>query len=193
MAGATSGGLRLQCIVIATFSSSKHLSRLMRISVELKLSLTQTNPPPQKKTNDFIHVNLTRHVCAVTGPVTPGGWMAEITLYFCQGTGTFGRVVLARHRPTREYFALKVLPIAEVVRLKQVDHVKNEKEILLLVRHPFIVHLWVNDFLAFSSIFLITYWLVVFVSIMPSRRIADPTETNINWPYDEYSEVHGWK
>jgi len=28
---------------------------------------------------------------------------------------------------------------------------------------------------------------------MPSRRIADPTETNINWPYDEYSEVHGWK
>lgn len=60
---------------------------------------------------------------------------------FCQGTGTFGRVVLARHRPTREYFALKVMPIAEVIRLKQVDHVKNEKDILMSVKHPFIVHL----------------------------------------------------
>lgn len=61
------------------------------------------------------------------------------------GTGTFGRVVLARHRPTREYFALKVMPIAEVIRLKQVDHVKNEKDILLSVKHPFIVHLLWSD------------------------------------------------
>lgn len=57
------------------------------------------------------------------------------------GTGTFGRVVLVRHRPTLEYFALKMLPITEVVRLKQVEHVKNEKEILLAVKHPFIVQL----------------------------------------------------
>jgi len=33
------------------------------------------------------------------------------------------------------------MPIAEVVRLKQVDHVKNEKDILMSVKHPFIVHL----------------------------------------------------
>jgi len=39
------------------------------------------------------------------------------------------------------------MPIAEVIRLKQVDHVKNEKDILMSVKHPFIVHLWVytND------------------------------------------------
>jgi len=57
------------------------------------------------------------------------------------GTGTFGRVVLVRHRQTKEYLALKILPISEVIRLKQVEHVHNEKEILLMVRHPFIVNL----------------------------------------------------
>jgi len=57
------------------------------------------------------------------------------------GTGTFGRVLLVRHRQTKEYLALKALPIAEVIRLKQVEHVHNEKEILLMVRHPFIVNL----------------------------------------------------
>lgn len=61
------------------------------------------------------------------------------------GTGTFGRVVLVRHKPTLEYFALKMLPITEVVRLKQVEHVKSEKEILLAVKHPFIVRLLWTD------------------------------------------------
>lgn len=59
------------------------------------------------------------------------------------GTGTFGRVVLVRSKDTRDYFALKVMAITEVIRLKQTDHVKNEKEILSSVSHPFIVNmLW---------------------------------------------------
>lgn len=57
------------------------------------------------------------------------------------GTGTFGRVVLVRHTPTKEYFALKILTIKEIIRLKQVEHVKSEKEILSIVKHPFIVNL----------------------------------------------------
>jgi serine/threonine protein kinase len=43
--------------------------------------------------------------------------------------------------PTRTPFALKMLKKSEVVRLKQVQHVKSEKEILLLIEHPFIVTL----------------------------------------------------
>jgi protein kinase X len=61
------------------------------------------------------------------------------------GTGTFGRVVLARHRPSGEFYALKMMTISEVIRLKQVEHVKNEKEILSSVQHPFIVNmLWAD-------------------------------------------------
>lgn len=57
------------------------------------------------------------------------------------GTGTFGRVVVVRHRHTKEFFALKIMSIAEVLRLKQTDHVRNEKEILSQVSHPFIINL----------------------------------------------------
>jgi len=51
--------------------------------------------------------------------------------------------VLVQHTPSDEYFALKMLTISEVLKLKQVDHVKNEKEVLSTVRHPFIVDMYV--------------------------------------------------
>ena len=45
--------------------------------------------------------------------------------------GTFGRVCLATYsfQKTR-YFALKILRKATVVRLKQVEHIRNEKLVL---------------------------------------------------------------
>lgn len=38
---------------------------------------------------------------------------------------------------------MKILSMADVIRLKQVDHVMNEKNILSEINHPFIVNLWV--------------------------------------------------
>ncbi|GHJ86288.1 hypothetical protein NliqN6_2690 [Naganishia liquefaciens] len=91
------------------------------------------------------------------------------------GTGTFGRVLLVRVRPSyrplpyhpifpklqqpidpnapnpREtaemdkqlpHFAMKVLNKAEIVRLKQVEHINSERAILERVRHPFLVELY---------------------------------------------------
>jgi len=58
------------------------------------------------------------------------------------GTGTFGRVYLVRHKETQHFYALKVLKKREVVRLKQVDHVKNEKSILIDIHHVFIVNMY---------------------------------------------------
>lgn len=57
------------------------------------------------------------------------------------GTGTFARVLLCREHQSKEYLALKVLHMSEVVRLKQVEHVKNEKKILNELQHPFLVDL----------------------------------------------------
>lgn len=57
------------------------------------------------------------------------------------GTGTFGRVILCRHRG--KPLALKILSMVDVIRLKQVDHVRNEITVLKEVNHPFIVNmLW---------------------------------------------------
>lgn len=57
------------------------------------------------------------------------------------GTGTFGRVALVQHKKTCEYGALKILALSDILRLKQVQHVKNEKNILQQINHPFIVNM----------------------------------------------------
>ncbi|GAU95608.1 hypothetical protein RvY_07198-3 [Ramazzottius varieornatus] len=63
------------------------------------------------------------------------------------GTGTFGRVVLCedsavKDDTTPKYFAMKILRIRDVLRLKQVEHINNEKSILERLNHPFIVNLF---------------------------------------------------
>ncbi|XP_067644351.1 cAMP-dependent protein kinase catalytic subunit 3 isoform X2 [Eurosta solidaginis] len=57
------------------------------------------------------------------------------------GTGTFGRVCLCRDRVTEKYCAMKLLAMADVIRLKQTEHVKNERNILREIRHPFVINL----------------------------------------------------
>ncbi|XP_053313356.1 cAMP-dependent protein kinase catalytic subunit PRKX [Spea bombifrons] len=58
------------------------------------------------------------------------------------GTGTFGRVHLVKEKTTKHYFALKVMSIPDVIRLKQEQHVHNEKAVLKEVNHPFLVRLF---------------------------------------------------
>ena len=55
------------------------------------------------------------------------------------GTGSFGRVRLAKHKTSGEYVALKMLKKAEILRLKQVDHIISENTILSNINHPFLV------------------------------------------------------
>lgn len=62
------------------------------------------------------------------------------------GTGTFGRVCIVSFVPPSSsaprYFALKMLKKSEIIRLKQVEHIKAEKAILSRIAHPFIVNLY---------------------------------------------------
>lgn len=57
------------------------------------------------------------------------------------GTGTFGRVRLCKHKKTSKIYVLKMLKKAEIIRLKQVDHIFSEYNILSILNHPFIVEL----------------------------------------------------
>lgn len=59
------------------------------------------------------------------------------------GTGTFGVVRLVRDRRTGTHYALKVMKKSDVVRLRQVEHVHNERGVLSSIQpgHPFIVKL----------------------------------------------------
>jgi serine/threonine protein kinase len=61
------------------------------------------------------------------------------------GTGTFGRVRLVTYNHKRNlYFALKMLKKSEIIRLKQVEHIKAEKAILMQISHPFIVNMYAH-------------------------------------------------
>jgi protein kinase A len=57
------------------------------------------------------------------------------------GTGSFGRVRLAKHKSSGDFVALKMLKKAEILRLKQVDHIISENTILSNINHPFLVSL----------------------------------------------------
>ena len=60
------------------------------------------------------------------------------------GTGTFGRVRLVKHRSDNQEqdpLALKRLKKSAIIKLKQIDHVKSEKNVLSIIDHPFIVNL----------------------------------------------------
>ncbi|CAO3692078.1 unnamed protein product [Umbelopsis ramanniana] len=68
--------------------------------------------------------------------------LTHVELLDTLGTGTFGRVYLARLKNSQKYYAMKVLKKQEVVRLKQVEHINSEKQILSYVKFPFIVNLY---------------------------------------------------
>lgn len=40
-----------------------------------------------------------------------------------------------------EYYALKVMSIRDIIQLKQVNHINDERKILANIQHPFIVSL----------------------------------------------------
>ncbi|KAH8312362.1 hypothetical protein KR044_010429 [Drosophila immigrans] len=57
------------------------------------------------------------------------------------GNGSFGTVMLVREKHGKNYYAAKMMNKEDLVRLKQINHVHNEKTVLSAVRFPFLVHL----------------------------------------------------
>lgn len=49
---------------------------------------------------------------------------------------------LVKSRHNGRFYAVKVLSKEKVIRMKQVEHTNSEREMLVRVRHPFLVNLW---------------------------------------------------
>ncbi|KAK8864533.1 hypothetical protein IAR55_001783 [Kwoniella newhampshirensis] len=74
----------------------------------------------------------TAKVSAATGGAQPGQPLRK----------TAGRYALADFHIERTFYAVKVLNKEKVIKMKQVEHTNSEREMLVRVRHPFLVNLW---------------------------------------------------
>ncbi|ERS99514.1 AGC/PKA protein kinase [Sporothrix schenckii ATCC 58251] len=100
------------------------------------------------------------------------------------GTGTFARVVLVRRQQPRnedeahQVFALKILRKAAVIKLKQIDHVRHERQILQDVAgHPFITNM-LASFSDHDFLYLLLDYVPggeLFSYLRKFRRFDEPT------------------
>ena len=68
----------------------------------------------------------------------------EYDLTTTLGTGSFGRVMLCKSKKSGDYYAMKRLKKADIIKLRQVDHVISENNILADIDSPFLVSFPLN-------------------------------------------------
>ncbi|CEO94837.1 unnamed protein product (mitochondrion) [Plasmodiophora brassicae] len=103
--------------------------------------------------------------------------LSTFTIGATLGTGTFGRVRLATiaidGKP--KYMALKMLKKTEIIRLKQVEHIKDEKRILSAICHPFIVNFF-GSFQDEKRLYMIMEYVIggeLFSQLRRARRFTN--------------------
>ncbi|KXN90505.1 Protein kinase DC2 [Leucoagaricus sp. SymC.cos] len=105
--------------------------------VDAHPSSDRPQPPLRLLENERVHLQSTG----------PGGIrLSDFEVRGTLGTGTFGHVLLVRHKSPQpestQLFAMKVLRKTKISMLHQVEHVKAERYILARVHHPFVVDLF---------------------------------------------------
>jgi serine/threonine protein kinase len=101
--------------------------------------------------------------------------LTDFELKLTLGTGTFGRVMLARHPSTNSFVAIKILKKEKIVRLKQVEHVTYEKKLLEKINSPFIVN-YLDSFKDCRNIYIIMEYVKggeLFSFLRKSGRFTD--------------------
>ncbi|XWS37696.1 hypothetical protein CRYUN_Cryun19dG0067200 [Craigia yunnanensis] len=72
--------------------------------------------------------------------------------------GAFGRVFLSRKRATGDFFAIKVLKKADMIRKNAVESILAERNILISVRNPFVVRFFYS-FTCRENLYLVMEYL----------------------------------
>lgn len=92
------------------------------------------------------------------------------------GTGSFGRVHLVRSVHNGRYYAIKVLKKHQVVKMKQIEHTNDERRMLKLVEHPFLIRMW-GTFQDAKNLFMVMDYIEggeLFSLLRKSQRFPNP-------------------
>ncbi|CAI9618660.1 unnamed protein product [Staurois parvus] len=74
------------------------------------------------------------------------------------GKGSFGKVLLARHKADEKFYAVKVLQKKAILKKKEEKHIMSERNVLLKnVKHPFLVGLHFSFQTASRLYFILDY------------------------------------
>ncbi|KRX02245.1 Protein kinase-like domain [Pseudocohnilembus persalinus] len=65
----------------------------------------------------------------------------DFSLIIVIGKGSYGKVVLVKEKATNEIFAMKILKKKHIRKSQQIEHIITERNILVKIKHPFIVRL----------------------------------------------------
>ncbi|CAE8615011.1 unnamed protein product [Polarella glacialis] len=67
--------------------------------------------------------------------------LADFEMHRTLGCGSFGRVKYAKYKQDNKWYAVKFMKKHEIIKLKQVDHINNEKRLMAQISHPFVVNM----------------------------------------------------
>lgn len=92
------------------------------------------------------------------------------------GTGSFGRVHLVRSNHNGRFYALKALKKRIIVKLKQVEHTNDERLMLSVISHPFLIRMW-GTFQDSRQVFMVMDFIEggeLFSLLRKSQRFPNP-------------------
>lgn len=98
--------------------------------------------------------------------------MNDLEIMQTLGFGTFGRVKMVRHKPTDVPYALKCMRKGQMIAMKQVEHVMNEKSIMEMCDHPFILSN-VSTFQDDTQLYIV-FDLILGGECSPSKLTPEP-------------------
>ncbi|CAE8603290.1 unnamed protein product [Polarella glacialis] len=67
--------------------------------------------------------------------------LADFEMARTLGCGSFGRVKYAKYKQDGKFYAVKFMKKHEIIKLKQVDHINNEKRLMAQISYPFVVNM----------------------------------------------------
>lgn len=120
---------------------------------------------------------ITRSLLPSRSTVSKGKYsLTDFHIMRTLGTGSFGRVHLVRSVHNGRYYAIKVLKKHQVVKMKQVEHTNDERRMLKLVEHPFLIRLW-GTFSDAKNLFMVMDYIEggeLFSLLRKSHRFPNP-------------------